>query len=205
MYYYQIAAVTLKSPCRVNTFEPFSCDYCDTDITLEMAAELPPPGADCSSGLIVHRRLPDGWFFHSRYTDEIGVYIREDYSLLKIYGGSDEGITPVHEWYIRIAVECLLARRGYVSLHAAAVETDGEAFAFSGPSGVGKSTRATAWIEGLEAKLVSGDRPLIDVQHNDLYGVPWDGKEQCFRNVHYPLKAICEVRRSGSVYPAWQP
>ena len=34
----------------------------------------------------------------------------------------------------------------------------------------------------------------------ELYGVPWDGKEQCFRNVHYPLKAVCDVRRSESVY-----
>ena len=46
MYYYQIAAVTLKSPCRVNSFEPFSCDSCDADITLEMATELPPPGTE---------------------------------------------------------------------------------------------------------------------------------------------------------------
>jgi len=48
--------------------------------------------------------------------------------------------------------------------------------------------------------LVNGDRPLIDIRHMELYGVPWDGKEQCFRNVHYPLKAVCEIRRSGSDY-----
>ena len=60
---------------------------------------------------------------------------------------------------------------------------------------MGKSTRAQAWIDGMGAELINGDRPLIDVRNMELYGVPWDGKEQCFRNVHYPLKAICEVRR----------
>jgi len=54
--------------------------------------------------------------------------------------------------------------------------------------------------EALGAELISGDRPLIDVRNLDLYGVPWDGKEQCFRNIHYPIGAICEVRRSDSVY-----
>ena len=55
-------------------------------------------------------------------------------------------------------------------------------------------------IEAFDAKLINGDRPLIDVRNLELYGVPWDGKEQCFRNVHYPLEAICEVRRSETPY-----
>ena len=104
------------------------------------------------------------------------------------------------EWLIRIAVECMLARRGCVSMHSASVEVNREAYAFTAASGVGKSTRAQAWIDALGAKLINGDRPLIDVCNMELYGVPWDGKEQCFRNVHYPLKAICEVRRSGLNY-----
>ena len=47
--------------------------------------------------------------------------------------------------------------------------------------------------------ILRGDRPLIGVRDQVLYGVPWDGKEQCFRNVSFPLKAICEVQRADTV------
>ena len=200
MYYYQIADVVLKSECKLPSFETFLCGRVDADMELVKTDELPVPEADCISGSIVHRCQPDGWFFHSSSTDQAGVYVNEDYSQLKVLGESGDNIRGMNEWYVRIAVECMLAHRGYLSLHAAAVEVNEEAFAFSGPSGMGKSTRADAWIEKLGAQLINGDRPLIDVRHMELYGVPWDGKEQCFRNVHYPLKAVCDVRRSESVY-----
>ena len=200
MFFYRIAEVVLKSECRLPSFERFISDECEADITLERAEELPLEGMDSTSGSIIHRRLKDGWFFHGPDSDKVGVYVSEDYSFLKILGEQGNVVQGMNEWYVRIAVECMLARRGYVSLHAAAVEVRGEAFAFTGPSGIGKSTRAMAWIEGLDANLINGDRPLIDVQKLELYGVPWDGKEQCFKNVHYPLKAVCEIRRSESVY-----
>ena len=137
MYYYQIADVGLKSECKLTSFEAFFCKRIDTDMELVRTDELPMPGADCTSGSIVHRRQPDGWFFHSKSTDQAGVYINENYSQLKVLGESEDTIQGMNEWYVRIAVECMLAHRGYLSLHAAAVEADGEAFAFSGPSGMG--------------------------------------------------------------------
>ena len=200
MYYYQVADVVLKSECKLLSFDAFACGKTEADMELVKTDELPAPEADCVSGSIVHRRQPDGWFFHSSSTDQAGVYVNEDYSKLKLLGELGDTIRGMNEWYVRIAVECMLAHRGYLSLHAAAVEVNEEAFAFSGPSGMGKSTRANAWIEKLGAKLINGDRPLIDVRKMELYGVPWDGKEQCFRNVHFPLKAVCDVRRSESVY-----
>ena len=89
---------------------------------------------------------------------------------------------------------------GYVSVHAAAVSLDGGAYAFSGPSGMGKSTRAQAWCDALGAELISGDRPLLHVESLELYGVPWDGKEHCHKNVHFPLRAFLEIRRSRLNY-----
>lgn len=200
MYYYKIAEVSIKSVYRMFSFDSFVCDECNPDIVIEKTNELPPPGQDVRSGSIIHRCVKDGWFFHGADVDSMGVFIGSDYTEAKVLGVTGDTIQGMMEWYVRIAVECLLARKGYVSLHAAAVEVGNEAYAFSGPSGLGKSTRAEAWIKGLNAKLINGDRPLIDVQHEVLYGVPWDGKEKCYKNVHYPLKAICEVRRSGSVY-----
>lgn len=103
---------------------------------------------------------------------------------------------------LRTAFECRFCYEGIVSLHAACVELDGCAVAFTGRSGMGKSTRARAWVEGLGAQFISGDRPAIRLEANGstACGVPWDGKEQIFRDVEVPLKCILEVRRSPLNY-----
>ena len=200
MYYYKIGKLILQSCFSLKSFLNFSCDPAKPDITIGEAKELPPPGKDLSSGKVYHRKIEGGYFFHPQESDRAGVYTNEEYSSLRILGTVAGFVSPMLEWYVRIALECWFARNGYVSLHSAAVEIQNEAYAFTGPSGMGKSTRAKACLDELEGKLVSGDRPLIGVNDKMLYGVPWDGKEQCFRNVHYPLKAIMEVRRSESVY-----
>ena len=102
----------------------------------------------------------------------------------------------------RTAFECRFCYKKTVSLHAACIELDDFAVAFTGPSGVGKSTRALAWINALGAKLISGDRPAVRIEKtgSTACGVPWDGKEQVFRDVEKPLRCILEVRRSSSDY-----
>ena len=199
MYYYQIAGIKLESCCKLQSFHSFVCDPEMPDVTLKKTTQLPPKGTDMISGTVIHRKVPGGWFFHESNTDQKGLYVSNDYKCLK-YLGKESVISGMEEWYVRIALECFLARKGYVSLHSAAVEVRGKAYAFTGPSGMGKSTRANAWISALDAKMINGDRPLIDACKAELYGVPWDGKEQCFRNVHYPLEMICEIRRSTSAY-----
>ncbi len=199
MYYYKIACVILASCYILPSFEAFSCEPSRADVTLEKTEEEPSKGEDLISGAIAHRRLTDGWFYHTPKTDRVGLFVSPDYTRLRMRGVKGTLIDQRQEWMVRLALECLLALRGYVSLHAAAVEVGKEAFAFSGPSGIGKSTRAGAWLRAFDdAALISGDRPLICVSDQTLHGVPWDGKEQCFRNVSLPLKAICEVQRSDT-------
>ena len=199
MTYYRIGGVTLASCYELPSFGAFICDPAEADMTLEKTDEQPPKGHDLISGTIVHRSLPDGWFYHSLQTDQIGLYVSSDYTRLRMLGEEGAEISLQEEWMVRVALECMLARKGYVSLHAAAVEVDGKAYAFSGPSGIGKSSRARAWRQALTADLISGDRPLIGVQDQKIYGVPWDGKEQCFKNVSFPIGAICEVQRAETV------
>ena len=203
MYYYKITDLIVESVRDLSSYKDFLCEPAKADITVTETDELPPYGLEVVSRTVAHRKIADGWFFHNGSTEQRGLYISEDYSKLKVLGTDDPvvmGFIKESEWFIRLAIECMLTRRGYLSLHAAAVEVQGKAYAFSGPSGIGKSTRADAWKEAFGAELINGDRPLIDTHKLELYGVPWDGKEQCFRNVHYPLKAICEVRRSESTY-----
>lgn len=104
----------------------------------------------------------------------------------------EELFTP----YFQIVFECKLLQRGVSVLHAACIELNGYAYAFTGPSGIGKSTRAQKWCDLLSAQFISGDRPAINIKEGTAYGVPWDGKEAIYRNVSYPLAAIIKVRRS---------
>ena len=110
--------------------------------------------------------------------------------------------TQATRFLLRTAFECRFCYEGIVSLHAACVEMGDFAVAFTGHSGLGKSTRARAWVEGLGAQWISGDRPAVRLEKNGATacGVPWDGKEQIFRDVEKPLKCIMEVRRSPLNY-----
>ena len=203
MYYYRIADITLQSYLQFPDFEVFACPPADADIILEATNDTPPSGDEvCSSLVASYRSIPGGWFFHPINDNQGGLFVSTDYSRLRLYSGSPNDYLSdwMILWLIRGALESKLALHGFVAMHAAAVELNGEAFLFSGPSGIGKSTWAKAWEASFGAKLISGDRSLIDVKNMEIYGIPWDGEEQCFRNVHYPLNSICEVRHLENAY-----
>ena len=190
--FYRIADVTLQSEIVLPSFTAFVVNSTVPDVKLCRTKEVPPAGKEFHSGSIIHRVIPGGWYCYGVANSSEGLFISDNYTTLRYKGRNN----LLAERYVRLALECLLSRRGYVSLHASAVALDGKAILFTGPSGIGKSTRAQACVEALGADLISGDRPLLNVETMELFGVPWDGKEQCFRNVRLPLHAICEVRRA---------
>lgn len=198
--YYRIADVTLSSEIILPSFENFICDQNEADISITITDEVPEEGSEVTSGTVVQRTIEGGWYFYIRGDNQRGLFARRDYTDLQLRGCDDSPAGFSVESLVRMAIECCLVKRGFVSLHAACIELDGEAFAFSAPSGTGKSTRAGAWQEAFGANLISGDRPLVDVNNLEVYGMPWDGKEGCYRNVHFPLKAIFDIRRSETAY-----
>ena len=152
-------------------------------------------------------KTSDGrWLYCQSHGNAIPcVTASPDYQDIRTYtiDGSDEEMRgAITRFLLRTAFECRFCYEGIVSLHAACVELDGFAVAFTGHSGLGKSTRAKAWVDGLGAQWISGDRPAIrlEKQRSTACGVPWDGKEQIFRDVEKPLKCIMEVRRSQANY-----
>ncbi len=197
---YRIGEMTLNSEVSLPSFSAFACEPAEADVTLTLGGALPTEGDARDIGGLTVTRLPEAWLLQPPEKKDIGLIVSEDYTRLRLAGPAALAQDSRAEWLVRVALECLLIRRGYVSLHAAAVSLDGDAYAFTAPSGTGKSTRAAAWQAAFGAGLISGDRPLIRVDTLTLYGVPWDGKEQCFRNVQFPLRAICEVRRSKAVH-----
>ena len=150
------------------------------------------------------RNLPDGGYLFcaANANQQSCAVLERNGEAIQLYVDAAQRNSDSIRFLLRTAFECRFCYEGIVSLHAACVELDGFAVAFTGKSGLGKSTRARAWVEGLGAQFISGDRPAVRLEKDGCVacGVPWDGKEQIFRDVERPLKCILEVRRSPANY-----
>lgn len=84
-------------------------------------------------------------------------------------------------------------------LHSSAVELDGKAYLFSGPSGMGKSTHTRLWQQlfGEQAKVFNDDKPALRRLEDRwyAYGTPWCGKDGININMKVPIAGICFLRR----------
>lgn len=90
-------------------------------------------------------------------------------------------------------------------VHAAVVEVDGNAYAFSAASGTGKSTHISLWREvlGDRVRIINGDKPILRRSPDGgftAYGTPWCGKEGWNENRSAPLRGICFLERSAENY-----
>lgn len=96
---------------------------------------------------------------------------------------------------------CLrLAKYQTFIMHAAVVTVDGKAYAFTAPSGTGKTTHIRLWMEllGDRAKVLNGDKPLFRFIDGVLYacGTPWQGKEHMGENIMCPVQGICFLEQN---------
>ncbi len=84
-------------------------------------------------------------------------------------------------------------------LHAAIIAVDGNAYAFLGRSGTGKSTHTGLWMKYLDGvTVVNGDKPILECTDDGFvaYGTPWNGKERLGNNMSAPLKGLCFLEQS---------
>lgn len=204
MHLYRFAAAELVSALPLPVCEPFRTEGLSGVMpVMELGVSEAPFSVPESAPCVKHTEmnvysLPDGWL----YADPEGDQLRlsRDYRTLTYHAGdaaSDQ--TPL--LLLRSAIECLSIGQGMLSLHSACVDTGEEALCFTGRSGLGKSTRAAALAKALGTDLISGDRPQVMLGTGGMIacGAPWDGKEQLYRNVQKPLRAILEVRRSEGI------
>ncbi len=201
-----IAGIAIETvlPLPVTSFLSFA-DGKEADIQITLSSvfcrERETEESHCSDGVAIYPLPNRGWLLEDRSVNHRAqTFAFKDYACLRVY----EEVPFTHESLmrlLRLPLECRFIHEGILSLHAACVEERGRAVCFTGDSGVGKSTRAQAWVEALDAEFISGDRPAIRLEKDGCTacGVPWDGKEQIFRNVERPLHAILEVRRAPFV------
>lgn len=90
--------------------------------------------------------------------------------------------------------------------HAAVIEYEGKAYAFTAKSGTGKTTHISLWEKafGDKVRIINGDKPLVRRKITDgkpkfiIYGTPWSGKEHKNINTSAELYGICLLQRSGN-------
>lgn len=84
-------------------------------------------------------------------------------------------------------------------LHASVLQHEGNAYAFLGRSGTGKSTHSRLWLRYINgASIVNGDKPILSIEQGIVtaYGTPWMGKEHLGKNTKVPLKGLCFLKQA---------
>ena len=95
-----------------------------------------------------------------------------------------------------------ILRLGGMMLHSAAVEYEGRAYLFSGPSTVGKSTHTRLWrdVFGEAVQFFNDDKPALRCMDGVwyAYGTPWCGKDGINQNKKVPVAGICYLKQAES-------
>lgn len=83
-------------------------------------------------------------------------------------------------------------------IHSAAVNHNGEGILFCGVPGAGKSTQSKLWQKIYNAEPINNDQPCVIFENGKalVHGTPWSGKEPCYKNESYPIKAIVFVEKA---------
>lgn len=84
-------------------------------------------------------------------------------------------------------------------LHASVLEYDGNAFAFLGRSGTGKSTHTRLWLKHLpNTRVINGDKPILEYKDGQIivHGTPWQGKERWGCKTSVVLKGLCFLEQA---------
>lgn len=94
-----------------------------------------------------------------------------------------------------------LPQKNAMLLHAAVISDGEHAYAFTAPSGTGKSTHIRLWRKafGESISVINGDKPLLRLLDGvwRVYGTPWCGKEGWNNNIDMPLTGICFLSRAA--------
>lgn len=100
-------------------------------------------------------------------------------------------------WMLYIGIEHMMLNFNRFFLHASAVIYQGKAYLFSAPSGGGKSTHAALWQQHFGAKLLNGDKVLIEVRDGQCiaHGSPVAGSSGIYERDSAPIAAVYLLKK----------
>jgi hypothetical protein len=125
----------------------------------------------CHAGEVINRvhRGPSGTWIWSRDTGR--YHVSTDARRVTVYPELDADERAVGLVLLGQIAIFVLHQLGYASLHASAVLLDGQAVAFVGPPGAGKSTMAGCFLRE-SATLLTDDVLPLDARPDGIYGLP---------------------------------
>lgn len=96
-----------------------------------------------------------------------------------------------------LAAEKMLIEHQAFVLHSSFIIQDGMAILFTAPSGTGKSTQANLWVRHQQARLINGDRTLIQKRNGVWFGCgfPICGSSDTCLNEKAPIRAVAYLRQ----------
>lgn len=155
-----------------DNFQPFACpdtDLPDEEYRVELLTQPLNPGAPMvhqeGEANIYHTER--GWLWiYPALGDPAGcqvacLFCGDGHHTLYYPASKWEEYSKVWRCGHLISGERFLLRHDALLLHSSFVEMDGKAVLFAGPSGVGKSTMADLWKTYLDARVLNGDRTVI--------------------------------------------
>lgn len=86
-----------------------------------------------------------------------------------------------------------------IPIHSSVIETGSGAVLFLGESGTGKSTHTRLWTQYIpNSTILNDDSPILCVESDKIvvYGSPWSGKGNYYRNEVRPVKAIVRLSQA---------
>lgn len=103
-------------------------------------------------------------------------------------------------WLNYISLERMLMTYQRFLIHASAVIHNGKAYVFSAPSGEGKSTHARLWEEHFGAKILNGDKVLVEMRQGQAFahGSPVAGSSGIYSNDSAPIAAVFLLKKGLS-------
>ena len=127
------------------------------------------------------------------------VLIQERQGVVNAYFVRPDMLEPEHQMrLLQFTLSCLLKVRGYITLHATALEKNGRAILIPGNSGRGKTT---AFISLLRSgyRCLSDDHPLVHENGNGLEILPFLEKVDVTEGT---IALFPELQQAGSLlYP----
>lgn len=199
------------------SFTPFvahSYEQNESCVQIELKAEAPPADRDDNKLLSdIHVSWQNRFRFEESDTHYITsidgdaqvegwkMYSTKEFGKSIIYmQDSQVNTTNILSWLIMVAFAQAGIQQDVVLIHASVVLKRGFGYAFLGKSGTGKSTHSRLWIEYLpEVSLLNDDNPALKIQADGttrIYGTPWSGKTDCYKNMGVHLKAIVRLRQA---------
>lgn len=103
------------------------------------------------------------------------------------------------KWLNYLAFERMLQPFDRFLIHASAVVYEGSAYVFTARSGGGKSTHASLWEKHFDAKILNGDKVLLEIKDNELiaHGNPVAGSSGIYCNDSAPIAAVLLLEKSS--------